>query len=131
MVMQRTVEFYLRSHGRKKRKAFTLSSYHAPEPGILVRLGMNLAIILVAAAIGLAIGGLPLNRIVLPLLPLVGLTLIIVWILPENSRPPTRFMGATFFAYFVAVVVWPYYLAVQLPGLPLIEIRRQIGRAHV
>src|SRR3546814_20979639 len=89
MVMQRTVEFYLRSHGRKKRKAFTLSSYHAPEPGILVRLGMNLAIILVAAAIGLAIGGLPLNRIVLPLLPLVGLTLIIVWILPENSRPPT------------------------------------------
>ncbi|MCJ2180038.1 O-antigen ligase family protein [Novosphingobium album (ex Hu et al. 2023)] len=124
MAMQRTVQFQLRPSAGKKRRPFTLSGYHAPEPGALVRLAMHFAVVMVAAGIGLAVGGLPSNLIVVPLLPLVALTLVIIWVLPENSRPPTRFMGVTFFAYFVAVVVWPYYLAIQLPGLPLIEIRR-------
>lgn len=89
-----------------------------------MHLGIKLGIVILAAVIGLAIGGLPLNLIVVPLLPLVLLTLAIIWLLPENRNPPTRFMGFCYFAYFIAVVAWPYYLAIQVPGLPLIEIRR-------
>ncbi|MCT2398387.1 O-antigen ligase family protein [Novosphingobium mangrovi (ex Huang et al. 2023)] len=122
--MQQTVRFLFWSRDRQTRRPFTLSGYHPSESGLAAKFALKAAIVLVAAILGLAIGGLPLNRIVVPLLPLVVLTLLIIWILPENRNPPTRFMSFTFFAYFVAVVVWPYYLAIQLPGLPLIEIRR-------
>lgn len=57
-------------------------------------------------------------------IPLFVMAALIVWLLPETGKPPTAFLAKMFFGYFVALVLWPYYLAVQLPGAPLIEIRR-------
>lgn len=89
------------------------------------------AIVAMAAFFGLTIGYLPLNMIILPLLPIVLLTFLIIWIMPENRNPPTKFMAVMFFSYAVAVVAWPYYLAIQVPGLPLIEIRRAFAALSI
>lgn len=56
--------------------------------------------------------------------PLFVMAALIIWILPETGKPPTRLLMRVFFCYFVALVLWPYYLAIQIPGAPLIEIRR-------
>ncbi|WP_292960645.1 O-antigen ligase family protein [Novosphingobium sp. UBA1939] len=122
--MFRSIAARLPSSDRDGLPAFTLGNYHPPERGLLFKVVTGLGIFLIAALIGAAIGGLPINLIAIPLLPVVVLSLIIIWVMPENNHPPVRFMTATFFAYLVAVVLWPYYLAVQIPGLPLIEIRR-------
>lgn len=105
-------------------RSFTISTYHPPEHGWRGQLLIKLAIIAGVALVGASIGGLPLNLIIVPLLPVVLLTLAIVWVLPENRNPPTRLMGVMFFLYTVSIILWPYYLAIQVPGLPLIEIRR-------
>ncbi|HEX5536310.1 MAG TPA: O-antigen ligase family protein [Sphingobium sp.] len=57
-------------------------------------------------------------------IPLAVMAAMILWLLPETGRPPTRILAHLFFCYFVTLVLWPYYLAIQLPGMPLIEIRR-------
>lgn len=56
--------------------------------------------------------------------PLFVMAALIVWLLPETGKPPTTAMTKMFFAYFIALILWPYYLAIQIPGAPLIEIRR-------
>lgn len=56
--------------------------------------------------------------------PLFVLAAFILWLLPETGRAPTRFLTSMFFGYMVALALWPFYLAVQIPGMPLIEIRR-------
>ncbi|MCI1756436.1 MAG: O-antigen ligase domain-containing protein [Sphingobium sp.] len=56
--------------------------------------------------------------------PILFLAALIVWMLPETGNPPARMMTRMFFAYFIALILWPYYLAIQIPGAPLIEIRR-------
>ncbi len=63
--------------------------------------------------------------LLLPLLvPLIALFGLLIWVLPDGLRPPTQILVRTFFCYAVAIQLWPYYLAVQLPGMPLLEIRR-------
>lgn len=57
-------------------------------------------------------------------IPLFVMAGLIVWLLPETGKPPTAFLTKMFFGYFIALLLWPYYLAIQLPGAPLIEIRR-------
>ena len=52
------------------------------------------------------------------------LLLLVIWALPETSAVPTKFMERCFFGYFIALIVWPNYLAVALPGLPWITLTR-------
>ena len=56
-------------------------------------------------------------------IPPAVLTLLVIWVLPD-LEPPVRTMEWLFFAFFVALVTWPDYLAVALPGLPWITIAR-------
>ncbi len=56
--------------------------------------------------------------------PLFVMAALIVWLLPETGKPPTNFLTKMFFCYFATLILWPYYLAIQIPGAPLIEIRR-------
>lgn len=56
--------------------------------------------------------------------PIVVLAALVVWLLPDGGSPPVKLMTFTFFAYFVSLQLWPYYLAVQFPGMPLVEPRR-------
>jgi hypothetical protein len=55
--------------------------------------------------------------------PPVVLTLLVIWVLPD-LEPPVRTLEWLFFAFFVANVTWPDYLAIALPGLPWITLAR-------
>lgn len=83
-----------------------------------------LVLAFVMGAYGVLFAALP-PAFLLPLLaPIAVLALIVIWALPDIEAPPVKTMERTFVAFFVAVILWPYYLAVQIPGLPLIEPRR-------
>lgn len=61
------------------------------------------------------------------LFPLAGMALLIVWALPDTGKPPVRHLQAFFTAFYVALLVWPDYLALSLPGLPWITAVRLTG----
>lgn len=59
--------------------------------------------------------------------PLVILAALIIWALPHQRTAPTFAIEFLFPAFFVALVLWPNYLAISLPGLPWITLLRIIG----
>jgi hypothetical protein len=59
--------------------------------------------------------------------PLVVLAAMIIWALPHQRTAPTFAIEFLFPAFFVALVLWPNYLAISLPGLPWITLLRIIG----
>ena len=59
--------------------------------------------------------------------PLVLLTFLVIWALPDARTGPVRLLKWLFFAFLIGLVVWPDYLALALPGLPWITVRRLIS----
>lgn len=66
-------------------------------------------------------------RIVPLAAPLAIMLAAIVWALPDTDSKPSPLIEYLFFAFFAAVMVWPNYLAISLPGLPWITLRRLFG----
>lgn len=65
---------------------------------------------------------------VMPLVvPLPVLVLLLIWALPEGAAPPQQLLSPLLTAFFIALVLWPNYLAIALPGLPWITFLRLIG----
>jgi hypothetical protein len=62
--------------------------------------------------------------LVIPLAVLAGTA---VWALPDMTKAPVRLLDFLFFSFLVALVMWPNYLAIALPGLPWITVQRLIG----
>jgi hypothetical protein len=58
-----------------------------------------------------------------PILVLAGLA---VWALPDLRQAPPRTLERLFWAFLVARILWPNYLAIALPGLPWITLIRLI-----
>jgi hypothetical protein len=61
------------------------------------------------------------------LLPLAIGSLLIIWALPTTDRPPVRSLSFLFTSFFVALLAWPTYLAIAIPGLPWISFIRIFG----
>lgn len=59
--------------------------------------------------------------------PIALLGAITIWALPELGRAPTKALDRLFFAFFLAVPLWPNYLAIALPGAPWITVVRLTG----
>jgi len=59
--------------------------------------------------------------------PILILVLLAIWALPDAPHAPTRSMEFCFAAVIISRVLWPNYLAVELPGLPWITILRLAG----
>jgi hypothetical protein len=60
-------------------------------------------------------------------IPILVLALLVIWALPDTARAPTKLLTRLFFAYVAALILWPNYLAIQLPGLPWMTLRRLIA----
>lgn len=58
--------------------------------------------------------------------PLVFLILMVIWLLPETGKAPVRAMEWLFFAFMFALLLWPNYLALAIPGLPWITAIRLV-----
>lgn len=59
--------------------------------------------------------------------PLALLAAAVIWALPHQRTAPTLLIEILFPAFFVALILWPNYLAISLPGLPWITLLRIIG----
>jgi O-Antigen ligase len=57
-------------------------------------------------------------------IPLVIVTGLIIWALPDVQHPPLKLMDLLFFGFIVTIFAWPNYLALALPGLPWITVAR-------
>lgn len=59
--------------------------------------------------------------------PVAILAIFIVWALPEGDYAPIKLLEPLFLCFFAAVFLWPDYMAIVLPGLPWITLRRLFG----
>jgi hypothetical protein len=59
--------------------------------------------------------------------PIGILGAVAIWALPDMRRPPTYGLELLLPLYVVTFLLWPDYLAIALPGLPWITVRRLIG----
>lgn len=109
---------------RPLRRVAVFPGYRRIDPRRWRRLLPLVVLFWTALILGALIAYLPAARLSLLAIPVVALGGMIVWVLPEGAAPPVKFMTAMFLAYFVALTIWPYYLAFDIPGFPLIEIRR-------
>jgi hypothetical protein len=58
--------------------------------------------------------------------PVVFLAALVLWALPETGKPPIKTLEFLFFSFFTALLMWPNYLAIALPGLPWITVLRLV-----
>jgi hypothetical protein len=97
--------------------------------GAVRRVDRRFSIILIITAV--AAGGLfaafASTNMMLFLSPLGVLALLAVWLLPEQSNPPIRLAGIFMMAFFLALLLWPDYLAISLAGLPWITMLRLVA----
>jgi len=63
--------------------------------------------------------------------PIAILLAVTIWVLPQARTAPTQTMERMLFALFAALVAWPNYLAITLPGVPWITVSRLIGTPMV
>lgn len=60
-------------------------------------------------------------------IPILILAVLVVWLLPETERAPEKLLERLLFAFLVALLCWPDYLAFAFPGLPWITAVRLVG----
>jgi len=87
------------------------------------RLGLT-AIAIVAGLYGFAFGLFGQGRIPIFIAPLALLGLVVFWTLPHVERPPVTALEQLFWAFLAALIFWPDYIAVALPGMPWITLIR-------
>jgi hypothetical protein len=61
------------------------------------------------------------------LVPQVILAALIIWALPSGDYAPVGTLPPLFFMFFAALMLWPNYLAIALPGLPWVTLTRVFG----
>ena len=113
-----------------QKRAIFLKPYHV-DPTATWRRHLNLFLAVALAMICLPFGffyALTTPYLIVPLAtPLAVLLGMIIWALPNMERPPLKSIETLFFVFFAAVIMWPNYLAISLPGLPWITVLRLFG----
>lgn len=83
-----------------------------------------LALALVGAIYGFLFALLPPSFLLYLIAPLAVMMLLTIWVLPDQDSAPTSAMIKCFFAFVIVSIAWPNYVAIALPGLPWISLRR-------
>lgn len=91
---------------------------------VFKRAALLLFVGLYSAFMGLMLVVLPVNLVAIPATPLLILTAIVIWMLPDLDVRIDRQMIVLFLVFFFTMTVWPIYLALSLPGLPWITLGR-------
>lgn len=60
-------------------------------------------------------------------IPLVLLAFLVIWLLPDTGRAPTTLLSNLTFAFIIALLCWPDYIALSFPGLPWVTMVRLTG----
>ncbi len=89
------------------------------------RRGAVMAVQLSAAAIyGFAAVALPLDLLIVMLVPIGICLLIVLWMMPDRRVFPLAAITTSFGVTLTLMMAWPNYIAVVLPGLPWVTPTR-------
>lgn len=81
-------------------------------------------------ALGMLIGAmvafLPLQLAFIPISLLACLLVVLLWALPELPAVPIRFLRPTLHVFIVVLLCLPPYMAIALPGMPWVSVRRLV-----
>jgi hypothetical protein len=101
-----------------------LGAYRAPSRRGPLRWLMFALAWLLTVAYGAAFAiGAP-NLLVPLTVPLAMLGGLLIWALPAGEYAPTPAIKPLFFGFFTALILWPNYIAIVLPGLPWLTLLR-------
>lgn len=70
---------------------------------------------------------LPTAFIIILIIPFIILSLLLLWLLPDGAQAPDRALWRLFLLFTGVTFLWPNYLAIALPGLPWLSMRRIFG----
>lgn len=98
-----------------------LIPYRRDRAGRRVRPFSLLFLVVYCAATGAFLPLLPPQLLVLLAIPLFIAVPVIFWLLPDGGAVPEKLLGTLLISYIAANVLWPSYLAIDLPGLPWIN----------
>jgi hypothetical protein len=90
-------------------------------PNWVQRAVLGFALVALAASYGLMLSILPLQLLVLPLVPILLGVALILWLLPDIGGVQEAWMRTSLQWYVLLNVLWPTYVAINAPGLPWIS----------
>lgn len=70
---------------------------------------------------------LPTAFIIILIIPYIILSLVLLWVLPDGAHAPDGALRNLFLVFTAVTFLWPNYLAISLPGLPWLSMRRIFG----
>jgi hypothetical protein len=101
-----------------------IATYRRPSMG-RVTLGVWLTLLATACVVyGWLFASNAPHLMVLFVIPQALLLMLLIWALPEGEYAPLRTMEGFYWFFFIALVLWPNYLAIALPGLPWVTLVR-------
>ena len=92
--------------------------------GLLKRGVLAMALVALATFYGLMIAVLPPQLLVVPAMPIFIMTALILWMLPDTDQVYDSTMDRLMCVFVGANVLWPSYIAANLPGLPWVTPTR-------
>jgi hypothetical protein len=108
-----------------------IATYRRPAIGP-VAIGVWMALLGIACGVYGWFFAVSAPQLMLPFtIPPVVLILLVIWSLPAGDYAPIRTLGGLYWAFFVAFILWPNYLAIALPGLPWLTLVRLINAPMV
>ena len=96
----------------------------SPFWAVATRLFSYSALIGFGLLIGLIYALLPPQLVFIPASPVLILTILCLWALPDVDRVPESLLNRAMMLFVFANIVWPSYIALSLPGLPWINPQR-------
>ena len=81
-------------------------------------------LLLIGCFYGLMVALLPVQVMMVPLVPILLLFTLSMWVMPDLNRYNDASIETAFYWFLALYIVWPNYLAIDLPGLPWITFTR-------
>ncbi|MEI6418064.1 MAG: O-antigen ligase family protein, partial [Sphingomonadales bacterium] len=94
------------------------------EPGLLARGLLLTGLVAVGVLYGLMAAILPASMLIVPMTPILILSGLCLWMLPDIGPIPVARMQLMLIWYCGLFAAWPGYVALDLPGLPWITPQR-------
>lgn len=70
---------------------------------------------------------LPPGFIIFLIIPFLLLTSILLWVWPDDEAVQGQSLAVALFSFTAVSFLWPNYLAIGIPGLPWLSLRRIVG----
>jgi O-antigen ligase len=91
---------------------------------LATKLVLGSALILFAMLMGFVIAVFGLRGWFLPAVPIVLLFLLALWMAPDMDAQLDGVVRKLYFLFFGLTLMWPAYIAINIPGLPWISFER-------